>query len=152
MAFDEDGEELAESGAPVVGVAGRDAARLSSRLQRRPVLVARRQSPAAALPVPADAGDDHGESNVLNQGETHSRPELIFFQTPPEPSGESGEPPSGTATDAGGGGADAEGTGPKASPEPRKADARAVADQVYELMRQEVVHARLRGGGMSGRK
>lgn len=162
------------SAAPVIGAAGRNAARWAVRLQRRPASeIGARQSLPSARPAPPgviqrapaarEEGDEEGgdretaatghrrqESEALGQDEAQERPELIFFQPPPEPGGESGKPPSGTATETGGGGAGAGQTGPKKPPAPQQADARAVADRVYELMMQEVVLARLRGGANLG--
>jgi hypothetical protein len=148
---------------PVIGGAGRNAAVMAARLRRQsaiavpvrpispPVL---QRSPSegegGGTGEPAEADLRGEESDALGRDTPHERPELILLATPAKPAGPGGAPPSETATESGGGAAAGQ-AGPKAPSGPKQADARAVADRVYELMRQEVVLARLRGAGVSRR-
>jgi hypothetical protein len=116
-----------------------------------PSLVVQRQSDGDAQDVQAPSADRGQPSTALGQDEKHARPEMAFALPAPQPGGEGGPEPSQTATENGGG-AEAGEIGPKPAPAPQQADARAVADRVYELMKQEVVLARLRGAGTPGRR
>ena len=82
----------------------------------------------------------------LGQGQNYARPEMSFVLPPPKPAGDAGQEPSQTGAEPGGGGTGPGETRPAAPPAPGKADARAVADRVYELMKQEILLARQRGG------
>ena len=69
-----------------------------------------------------------------------ARPELHYALPAPAPRGESGHPePAQTVTEH-----------PRAAEDPvpdvKQADPKAVADRVYDLMKQEIADARLRGG------
>jgi hypothetical protein len=81
-------------------------------------------------------------NRLLHQGEEAERPSMAFVLPPPRGGGAEGPEPSQTATEAGG----ATASGRKMPPQAKNVDARAVADRVYELMKQELVLARLRGG------
>lgn len=116
-----------------------------------------RKGRGAASPATPDgqqhpaAGDDHPRSeSVLGHGGEPPRPEMTFALPAPEPPGEGGLEPSQSATERGGGAAAGE-----AAPQPpagaRQADARAVADRVYDLMKQEIVLGRQRGAGRRSR-
>ena len=82
----------------------------------------------------------------LGQDQSYAVPAMAFVLPPPQPAGDAGQEPSQTGAEAGGGGTAPGETQPAAPPEPGKADARAVADRVYELMKQEILLARQRGG------
>jgi len=79
------------------------------------------------------------QSDTLHHGAQPGRPSMAFAQPEPAPRGETGPEPSQTATEP------SEGTGRQAKASPGKADPRAVADRVYDLMKEELSLGRLRG-------
>jgi hypothetical protein len=92
---------------------------------------------AQARGAPEEPLDD-----LLHQDEPPARPALAFSLALPPLLREGGPEPSQTTTEAGSEGA-ATRAQPDASPSP--VDARSVADRVYDLAREEIRLARLRG-------
>ena len=79
---------------------------------------------------------------VAHHPEGPARPELHYALPAPAPRGEAGQPePAQTVTEYPRAAED-----PAPAPDVKQADPRAVADRVYDLMRQEITDARLRGG------
>jgi len=81
------------------------------------------------------------KSDTLQRGEQPARPSLAFTQPEPAPHGETGPEPSRTVTEA----RETAGEKRQRKASPDKADPRAVADRVYDLMKEEISLARLRG-------
>ena len=78
------------------------------------------------------------KADSLHRGEQPQRPSLTFLQ--PEPPVQAQPLPSQTATEQSEHGAQQLG-----KPSPSDADPRAVADRVYDLMKEELSIGRLRG-------
>ena len=78
-------------------------------------------------------------STTLHQEERPARPAMAFAGPFPEPPAESGPAPSQTATQS------VAENGRRSKRRPAKADARAVADRVYSLMKEEARLTKLRG-------
>lgn len=80
------------------------------------------------------------QGNLLQQSEGPARPGMAFARPTPELSAEAGSVPSQTASES-----HISEERQEATATPRRADARAVADRVYELMKEELRLSRLRG-------
>lgn len=82
-----------------------------------------------------------GGGPSLHKEEKSERPVMSFVMPAVEANPQSGPEPSQTATEN-----RDEVAGHKTGAAPRKADPRAVSDRVYDLMKQEIYLAQLRGG------
>ena len=82
------------------------------------------------------------DAPVAHRPEGPKRPSLHFALPAPAPRAEAAPPEPARIVPA----QPEESAAPQPEPEVRKADPRAVADRVYELMRQEIALSRQRGG------
>lgn len=80
------------------------------------------------------------KADSLHRGEQPQRPSLAFLQPQPPAQAETPPLPSQTATEQ-----SEQGTQQLGKPSPSNADPRAVADRVYDLMKNELSVGRLRG-------
>ena len=85
-----------------------------------------------------------GKTHVHHQDARPGRPSMAFALPAAESRAETAPEPSSTATENSTR-TNLEAT-TEASSEPRKADPRLVADRVYDIMKQEIIIARIRGG------
>lgn len=81
------------------------------------------------------------DAPAAHHPEGPKRPSLHFALPEPEPRAEATPPEPAHPVKQ-----EPQAAAPQSEPEVRKADPRAVADRVYELMRQEIALSRQRGG------
>jgi hypothetical protein len=84
---------------------------------------------------------EHKSEDLLHSEASPPKPSMTFAVPAPAPGAETTPEPSKTATHE----HEAKGTGGKQAPSSRGSDATAIADRVYDLMREEIRLARQRG-------